>query len=511
MKLSDTPPEGAPTMPQASHGPRAAVNKKEGKTKDSVETITSSVETVGIHRPATEPVPTQSGAHVAGPSGGRRWKPGRWMAAVGIVLTAVAGVLHFAREEPTEASPVDAAVMARPVRVVKVTSERLVDSREFSGVTKEQRESKLAFRVSGPLQVFDVQVGQRLAEGDVIAQIDRRDFELAVARVEAGLAEAQAGLKAMREGARIEDVAALEAKLGGARSKLHEATLFRDRFKALMEDGSVPKARFDNAAAAFAVAEAEVKAAEKQLEKARKGARIEEIEAMEAKIAGLKAQLTAARNALNDATLRAPSPGIVSQKYVENYETVAAGHPIVSLLDCSGIEVTVGIPEDVVIRQDRFRGFACELEAYPGRWLQASLKEVGPAIQHGKLTYPMTVTLAVPPNLTVQPGMTARVRIEIGRPASESSGFLLPSVAALSDRDGQPCVWVVDPKENIVRRQPVTLGELTNDGIEVTGGLQAGQWVVTAGAPLLHEGQRVRMEPSGAGSARQAANQGEAS
>lgn len=433
----------------------------------------------------------------------------KWIVGSGVLLAIAAGALYFGQRQPSGDGLEAAAILARPVRVIRLESAPLTRSREFSGVTKELRESKLAFRVGGPLRAFNVQVGQRLAEGDVIAQIDPRDFELAVARVEAGLAEAEAGLKAMREGARPEDIVALEAKLEGTQSKLHEATLFRDRFKALVEDGSVPKARFDNAAAAFAVAQAEVKAAEKQLEKARKGARIEEIEGMEAKIAGLKAQLATARNALNDTALRAPSSGVVSQKYVENYETVAAGHPIVSLLDCSAIEVTVGIPEDVVIRQDRFRNFVCELDAYAGRWLPATLKEVGPAIQHGKLTYPMTVTLALPADLTIQPGMTARVRIEILQPSSKSTGFVLPSIATLPDDHGRPCVWVVDPRENVVHRQPVTLGELTNDGIEVTGGLQSGQWVVTAGATLLNEGQRVRMEPSRADSDRQAASQGE--
>ncbi len=434
---------------------------------------------------------------------------GKWIAASGVLLALAVGALYFGLGQADRSSSEITAAPARPVRVVQVKSTPLVLSREFSGVTKELRESKLAFRVSGPLQSFNIQVGQRLAEGDVIARIDPRDFELAVVRVEAGLAEAEAGLKAMREGARAEDIAALEAKLGGAESKLHEATLFRDRFEALVKDGSVPQARFDNAAAAFAVAEAEVKVTQKQLEKARQGARIEEIEAMEAKIAGLKAQLGTAHNDLDETALRAPFPGVVSQKYVENYETVAAGHPVVSLLDCSAIDVTVGIPEGIVIQQDRFRNFVCELDAYPGRWLSATLKEVGPTIQHGKLSYPLTVTLVLPSDLVVQPGMTARVRMEIRQPSSTSTGFLLPLIATLPDDNGKPCVWVVDPKENVVHRQPVTLGEPTNDGVEVTSGLQSGQWVVIAGASLLHEGQRVRVEPSRADSGRPAANRGD--
>ena len=225
------------------------------------------------------------------------FKVATWTAASAVLLAMVGGALYVS-QKTTEQAPLAARqAEARPVRVVKVEAKGTAHCRDFPGVTKERKESKLAFRVSGPLQLFNVKVGQRLAEGDVIAQIDPRDFQLAVARAEAGLAEAKAGLKAMHEGARAEDIASLEAKLGGARSKLNEAKLFRDRFKALVEDGSVPKSKLDNAAASFDVAQAEVRAAEKQLEKATKGARIEEIEGMEAKIAGLKVQLAAARNA----------------------------------------------------------------------------------------------------------------------------------------------------------------------------------------------------------------------
>ncbi|NLS91847.1 MAG: efflux RND transporter periplasmic adaptor subunit [Planctomycetaceae bacterium] len=436
-------------------------------------------------------------------------KAGKWVTAAAVVLAVGAGAFYL-RPAATQEDTSTGAAAARPVRVVKVETTGLVDRRDFPGVTKELRESKLAFRVPGPLCELDVKVGQRLAEGDVIARIDPRDFELAVIRVEAGLAEAEAGLKAMREGARAEDIAALEAKLGGARSKLNEATLFRDRFEALVQDGSVARAKLDNAAASFDVAQAEVKAVEKELEKAKNGARTEEIEGMEAKIAGLKTQLDAAKNALNDTRLVAPFDGYVSQKYVENYETVAAGHPIVSLLDCSSIDVTAGIPEDVVIQQDRFRSFACELDAYPERWFPAELKEIGPAIQHGKLTYPITVTLKLPADLIVRPGMTARVRIEIGQ-SSQAIGFRLPAAATVLGEDGKPGVWVVDPKDGAVHRQPVTVGELTNEGVEITGGLVPGQWVVTAGAPLLHEGQRVRMEVPQEGAADRAVSEGDAS
>lgn len=380
----------------------------------------------------------------------------------------------------------------RPVKAIQAASNTAVRSRVFPGVAKEAQVTKLAFRVPGPLCEMNVNLGQRAKQGDVIARIDPRDFELAVARIEAGLAEAQASLKAMRRGARAEDIQALSAKLDAGRAKLHEAQLHFNRFKALYEDKSVSKAQYDNARTMFDVATAEVTAITQELEKAKRGAREEEIEAMEAKIAGLEANLKTARNSLQDTVLLAPFTGYVAQKFVENYDTVAAGHPIVALLDCSQIEVSVGVPEEVALQENRFREFECEFDAYPGRLFPAKLKELGHSIQSGKQAYPLSVIVTPPEDLNLRPGMAATVRINIAQPTTVCC---YPAAAVVSDQ-AEAFAWIVDPATSAVQRRPVKVGQLTAQGIEILDGIRPGEWVVVAGAHFLHEGQKVRLDRS---------------
>lgn len=378
----------------------------------------------------------------------------------------------------------------RPVKAIQAGSNAPVRSRVFPGVAKEAQVTQLAFRVSGPLREMNVNLGQRVKQGEVIARIDPRDFDLAVAHIEAGLAEAQAGLKAMRRGARAEDIQALSAKLTGGEAKLHEAELHFNRFKALYADRSVAKAQYDNACTTLDVARAEVTAIRQELEKAKRGAREEDIEAMEAKIAGLEANLTTARNARQDTVLVAPFTGYVAQKFVENYDTVAAGHPIVALLDCSQIEVAIGVPEEVVLQERQFRGFECEFDAYPGRRFPARLKEIGHSIQLGKQTYPLSVIVTPPEDLTLRPGMAATVRIDLAQP---TVACCYPAAAVVSDQGGA-YVWIFDPTSSTVQRRPVKVGQLTAGGIEILDGIRPGQWVVVAGAHFLQEGQRVRLD-----------------
>lgn len=382
---------------------------------------------------------------------------------------------------------------ARLVKTVEVPSGQAVFQRSLPGVTRASQETKLAFRVAGPIDRFDVRVGQQVAKGETLARIDPRDYELAVARVDAGLAEARAGLKAMRAGARPEDVQALEAKLEGARAQRDEAQRTYDRVKSLYQEKAAAQAQYEAAMAGNEVAQAAVRAVEQELEKAKNGARLEEIEAMEAKIAMLQTQRAAAVNALADTELRAPFDGYVSQKFAEEFETVAAGQPIVALLQCSTIDVTVGVPEDVITQQDRFRRFQVELDAYPARVHEAELHEIGPAIQLGKLSYPLTVRMPAPEGCIVRPGMTATLRIEIGASACAEPQVVLPLAATVGDAEGNCFVWVVDPASCEARKRVVAVGELTSRGVEILSGLLPGEQVVAAGACFLHEGQKVRL------------------
>jgi multidrug efflux pump subunit AcrA (membrane-fusion protein) len=86
-------------------------------------------------------------------------------------------------------------------------------------------------------------------------------------------------------------------------------------------------------------------------------------------------------------------------------------------------------------------------------------------------------------------GMTASVALRFD---DEGTGMVVP-LTALTEADGAPAVFVVDTEKNTVRRTPVTVGGTVADGIRVTGGLHAGDTVVTAGVQFLRDGMRVRL------------------
>ncbi len=384
------------------------------------------------------------------------------------------------------------------VKVVEILPTQSVRRQTFTGSAKEGQTTRISFRVPGPLVEFSVGIGETVSKGTVLARIDPRDFDLMVKQVQAGLAEANAALKAMKTGARSEDLSMLESQLAAASSQLETAAKNEERFAALLEKKSVPQIKYDEMKLHRDQAQAAYNAAQQQLEKGKKGARSEEIEAMEAKIAGLEVQLEKAENALADTVIYAPSDGCVSQKFLENGEIAAPGVPVLVFTDTCTIHVQTTIPESVLLEQANFDSFSCEFEAYPDVSFPAKLHELGQALQNGKPGWPLVVEITSEPEHPIHPGMTGKVTISV---RSTEEGVFVPAaaLAGTAQTEGEYTgktrethVWLVG-KSNTVTAKSVSIIRVNENSVEIQGEFQPQDRIVCAGARFLHEGERVRI------------------
>ena len=80
----------------------------------------------------------------------------------------------------------------RPVKAVQVMSASDQFSKGFPSITKETREVELSFRISGPLVFLNAEVGQAFKKGELIAEVDPRDFKIDLAAKEGRMAQAKA-------------------------------------------------------------------------------------------------------------------------------------------------------------------------------------------------------------------------------------------------------------------------------------------------------------------------------
>lgn len=336
------------------------------------------------------------------------------------------------------------AEVIRPVKAMKIAPADQVATRVFPGKVEATSEVALAFRVSGQLINYPVTRGQYVKKGSLIAALDTTDYRIQVRR--------------------------LEAQLVGAKAALKEAHLRYIRYNKLFEEDNAAKASFDQAEATYKTTEAKVKSLAEQLNKAKID--------------------------LAYASLKAPFSGYISTKYMDNYQTIKAGQPVVKLQDIEMLEVTVGLPDNLIIRQNELQSITVDLEAFPGKHIQAQVKELAFDAEPETRTYPLTVQFNRPKDISFLPGMAANVTLHFAK-EKKSAHYILPETAVVADKNGLSTVWVYNTEAASVERRTVKIGQVFSSGIEVINGLQQGEWVVIAGAHYLSAGQKVRLLDSG--------------
>ncbi|MFQ5526339.1 MAG: efflux RND transporter periplasmic adaptor subunit [Thermoanaerobaculia bacterium] len=354
------------------------------------------------------------------------------------VAVALALALFTGCQEPPAVETV-----LRPVRYERVSTTQEARLRTFAGVARAGVESNLSFRVAGPVDRVAVSVGQQVAKGQVLAQMDRTDYELKVQEAVAGLAQAEAA------------------------SRNAEADY--ERVRGLYENNNASRRELDGARANSESSRAQVEAAQKRLEQA--------------------------RQQVSYCTLRAPVDGTVAAVDVEINENVQAGQKVFLLTAGTDTEVEVALPEAVISGVERGQGVEVNFDALPGRTFAAEVTEAGVAAVGTATTFPVTVRL-VDSDPDIRSGMAAEVAFRFA--AESSTGRLLVSpVAVGEDRDGR-FVFVLETAAGgdgtaVVRRRAVEVGELTGDGLEILRGLEDGELVVTAGVRRLSNGETVKV------------------
>jgi multidrug efflux system membrane fusion protein len=346
--------------------------------------------------------------------------------------TCVAVVaLAFLLAGCTDKSP--AETPTRPAMVAQVTAGVPVGAL-FAGEVRARYEPALAFRVSGKIIRREVDVGDHVRAGQVLASLDAVDLELQLETAHARQASAEA------------DLALARAELERQRSLLDRKLISRSQFEA--QD------------AAFQVAEASLRQA--------------------------SAQAKTAANQLGYAQLLAPDAGVITQRLAEAGQVVTAGQSIFLLALDGEREVAISVPEQTIGAFAPGRELQVELWSSPGQFISGRLREISPAADAASRTYAARVSISKT-DVPVDLGQSARVY------ATEAglSSLVLP-LSALYSSGGQAAVWLVDPQSSRVRLTPVQIGAFGETEVPVIGGVTLGDWVVASGVHLLQDGQLIK-------------------
>ena len=322
------------------------------------------------------------------------------------------------------------APVVKPVKTVVVGTSAATAQRSFAGKVDALQNVQLSFQVPGRIESLPIKEGQTFKHGDLIAKLDARDYENELASKQASQTKAKQDL---------------------------------ERFRQLWTRDAVPLADLQAKERNYDIANAALQIAEKQVE---------------------------------DTRIRAPFDGHIGRKLAEENQEVQAKQTVATFLDLSQLKIIVDVPEAMVLqaKKDSEDKFVATFAKIPDREFNLSIHEFGATADPVTRTFPVTLVMPTPEDVTILPGMTASVEWEGGTAqVAGSTQFFIPSGSVVTNTQGQQTVWVVDPESMTVSARTVQLGKLSGDQVHVTNGLQGGERIVTAGAAFLHEGMEVRL------------------
>lgn len=349
---------------------------------------------------------------------------------LGVVMTLV--LLVACEKQPLESTSVEPI---RPVKLFTLTDEQAENVRHFPANVRASEEAVISFRVPGELAQLPVKAAQSVVKGELLARLDDRDY----------LTEKQ------------------------LRKTDYELALLEfTRTKKLRKQNALSQSEFDQA---------------------------------QALVRSTKAALQLADDRLSDTTLLAPFAGKIAKVSVDNFLYVQPQQTILILHDDKTLDISIQFPENLLNNIDQKKidrdyhptvTFSGTNKQYP-----VTYKEHATQATPGTQAFEVIFSLAVPDDgQTIYPGMGATINIDLFGVVPKGNkdapmSFLIPITAMLvDDNTGKNQVWVY--RDGQVVPIDVSILRITNNGAVISGNLNSGDKLVSAGLNKMRVGMKVK-------------------
>ena len=320
----------------------------------------------------------------------------------------------------------------RTVRYVVVGSAQTLPALERTGEIHAHDETILSFRTGGRIVTRSVDIGDRVNAGQLLATLENTTSQNQL------------------DGA--------QADYEGAKASAQVAALNVSRMQKIMPTGAIARTQLDTARADWLVARARLKNSESALRNA--------------------------RESLGWTRLIAPQSGMITEVSASAGQVVTGGQSVLTLATGEARDVVFDIAKPDAIPPQEQAGLRVSLLSDPSVQASAALRDISPQADPQTRTWRVRATLQNPP-LAMALGASVTVTL----PATGPHGYALPA-SALSRVGDKPAVYVINPQSQAQLRVVVP-AYYTATSVIISGGLEPGDRVITAGVSKLRSGEPV--------------------
>jgi len=320
--------------------------------------------------------------------------------------------------------------------------------REISGIVTASDNTRLSFQVAGTVEEVLVDIGDQVREGQILATLDRKDYQLSLQSA--------------------------QAQMRNARAVLNEKNDDYQRKKSLKAKGYISATALDQARTALAAARSEVDVASSAL-----------------KNAELDLQRT---------VLKAPFAGRVASREIDPFSDVSAGQALFEISGKDALKVKVLLPETLIRNVSYGQTVTVSFPTLPDVTINGTVSEIGSRVETGN-AFPVKIAL-LEQHKDLLNGITAKARFLFDDYLGDKPVFLIPLSAVdlrgamgqkQPQRNDQAPVFLFDEETGTAKRTMVKIGDIRHNQIEVYEGLTQGDQLIVAGVAFLQDGQTVQL------------------
>jgi RND family efflux transporter MFP subunit len=396
------------------------------------------------------------------------------IAGVLLIMVALSGCSK--EQEKAEAATSQAV---EPLAVQTVAAQRRVVDRELSvtGSLHPDETVSVSAEVPGRLAAIYADFGQGVRKGQVLAELDKRELRLALDRAKASLAQALARLGL--DPGQVDVQPETTPSIRQAQAQMEDAKSKFDNASSLVKTGDISQERYTEIQKGYQVRVAAYEAAR------------DEARTLAAQVAALKAEVQLAEKRLEDATVRAPFDGSVSERLASPGEYLRDNAPILTLVKAYPIRLRLEVPETAagVVRAGTTLNFTTD--AAPGAVFQAVVRELNPSLDAKSRTLTAEARLTSKDN-RLRPGMFVQVELVLQK---GHEAVVVPKDAVYSIA-GLTKLFVV--KDGRAIEHKIAPGEEYDGWLEVPREvIQPGDQVAVSALAQLVQGAPVTAKPRG--------------
>ncbi|MFZ5648285.1 MAG: efflux RND transporter periplasmic adaptor subunit [Bacillota bacterium] len=361
-------------------------------------------------------------------------------------------------------APAQGEARVQTVSVIKVAKSDMTSNLTIGGKISPLEEIKVVPKSSGKVARVNCDVGQAVASGTVLIELENSDIQARLDSARAALAVSEANLEKAR------------AQLEKNRIQVDDAKRSFDRKKALFEAGAISLSDFEAARSAY-------ETAQKDYDINAAG-----LASSQASVNQSRASLRQSEVDMENSVVRSPISGIVASRSVNAGEFVTNSTAAVVVVNIDSVEVSASLTEEEINHVRAGQEVNVAVTAASPSPFKGKVTRISPAADAKSKTYPIWVSIANPEKL-LKPGMFAEIKLV----SIKRQGVLAVPAEVVLERNGHNVVFVAEGEKAVERKVKVGL---TGEGKkEITEGLAEGDSLIVTGLQGIRNGAPVKVAP----------------